>query len=296
MPLFFEEIAKKLADKWLSLLVLPGLLLDGTATVAIMLGHRRWANTGRLTDRADRLAAGLADRPAAASALLIVGVLLTAAFTGLAATGLGQLIQRLWIGRWPSWIAPVTRALTKRRCDRWKRLADEHDDLVTQLRSSGENDTPRRWELARKRNAVSLTEPVLPTWIGDRMASIQTRIYTDYHVDLVAAWPRLWLLLPDDRRKEVREAASAFDTAAILAGWGTLYLAVGVLWWPSAVVGAITWLTAWSRGRRSIATYADLAESVVDLHLTSLGEQLGLTAAEHTDLGAAINSRLRKGA
>jgi hypothetical protein len=37
-------------------------------------------------------------------------------------------------------------------------------------------------------------------------------------------------------------------------------------------------------------------ESVVDLHLTSLGEQLGLTAADHAELGAAINSRLHKSA
>lgn len=296
MPPFFEEITRKLADKWLSLLVLPGLLLDGTAAVAVMLGHRRWADSGRLVDRADRLAAGLAARPAAASALLVVGVLLTAAFTGLAATALGQLVERLWTGRWPGWIAPVTRALTRRRRHRWTRMADEHDALVNRLYGSGADDTPRRRELARRRNAVSLTEPALPTWMGDRMAAVQTRVFTDYHVDLVAAWPRLWLLLPDDRRTEVREAASAFQAAATLAGWGTLYLAVGVLWWPSAVAGVITWLTAWSRGRRDIAAYADLAESVVDLHLGSLGEQLGVTAAGPADLGAAINSRLRKGA
>jgi hypothetical protein len=166
---------------------------------------------------------------------------------------------------------------------------------VKELREKGESDSAERRELARKRNAISLTEPTLPTWIGDRMASMQALVDAEYRLDITTAWPRLWLLLSEDRRQEVRTAASAFNTSAILAGWGSLYLAVGVLWWPAAIIGGITCGVAWSRGRRDVVGYAELVESVVDLHLKSLGEQLGLIVTDPAGLGAAVNSRLKKG-
>jgi hypothetical protein len=130
-------------------------------------------------------------------------------------------------------------------------------------------------------------------------AAADRRVFTEYRLDLAAAWPRLWLILPDAVRTELRTTRTAFDSAAVLAGWGVLYVALGAQWWPSAVIGVATSVAAWRRGRASAAELADLAEATVDLHGVQLGVTLGLCSADSrldAELGRRITAQLRKGA
>jgi hypothetical protein len=96
---FLAELGKKLAERWLSLLVLPGLLFLGTAWVA---GTLRWEHA---LDRETALAKAqeqthaLTGKPVQVGAL-VVAVLLAAAAVGLLANALARPVEALWLGRW----------------------------------------------------------------------------------------------------------------------------------------------------------------------------------------------------
>jgi hypothetical protein len=130
-------------------------------------------------------------------------------------------------------------------------------------------------QLADKRNQTALARPVRPTWIGDRISAASTRIRNQYHLSLDFAWPRLWLVLPDLVRTEVQGARDSFDRAATLQGWGLLYMALGIEWWPAAVAGLFTVVLAWRRGRASMGALADLVEAAFDLYAGNLVTSLG---------------------
>jgi hypothetical protein len=291
VPPFLEALSNRLTDRWLAT-SLPGVPLIGMILVAMTLGHRHWADMRRLTGAADRLSAGLSARPGTTTAIVVVLALLAAGTAGVLARGFGGLLRTVWTRPWPRW----GQGLTARRRRRWQRLQDEYERQVLAQHGGAPVDEERVNSIGRERNRLALTEPERPTWMADRLAASEARVRAEYGVDLAAAWPRLWLLLGEDGRAPVRQAATALDAAAVLSGWGVLYLVVGVQWWPSALVGAAAAVTGWWRARRAVATYAELTEAVVDLHLTNLAEHLGLAAADIRDAGPDISSRLRKGA
>lgn len=297
MTLFFQELTKKLAEKWLTLLVLPGMLLVATAWAGLRLGHSRWADYQRLASESTGIAQELTARGPGVTVLVVVAVLLSAAAAGLVASALGSVVQWLWLGDWLRWAGVIGRSLVAMRRRRWwKADAPYASELVAQQCGERERDADVLDRLVLARNRIALVEPARPTWIGDRMTAVDARVHAEYQLDLSSAWPRLWLLLPETTRGEVKTAGAAFDAATTLAAWSWLYLALGVIWWPATVIGAVILISAWVRGRKAIDVYAVLVESAVDLHLRLLADALNLSEKPADELGPEITSRLRKGA
>jgi hypothetical protein len=288
---FLAELGKKLADRWMALLVLPGLLFTAVAAAAVTLGQRHWADTGALTGRLGRLAAAGTNPPdgLTRTVLLLVALLLAAFASGLLARALATPVEHALSGRWPRGFGALAAPLTRHRRRAWAR-ADE--------RCRGAGDSDDLGALARRRNGIALTEPRWPTWTGDRLAAPALRVRDEYGLDLSFAWSRLWLLLPETTRAPLTEGRRRLDDATTLGGWALLYLALGAVWWPAAVVGAAVWLVAWRRSRAAAAVYADLVEAAVDVHVADLLERFaddsGVRPAR-PQWGAAITERFRKG-
>jgi hypothetical protein len=291
---FLAELGKKLADRWVALLVLPGVLFTAVAAAALILGQRHWADTRLLADRLGRLMAAGADRPdgLVRTVLLLVGLLLAGFASGLLARALGTPVEHGLAGRWPRGFGGLAGALTRRRRRTWARA----DERCRQARDSGDRDG--LGVLVRRRNDIALTEPRCPTWIGDRLAAPALRVRDEYGLDLSFAWSRLWLLLPESTRAPLTEGRRRLDDATALGGWALLYLVLGAVWWPAAVAGAAVWLVAWRRSRAAAGVYADLVEAAVDVHVPDLLERFaddsGVRPAR-PQWGAAISERFRKG-
>lgn len=286
MNSFLNELAKRLAEKWLSLLVLPGALYVAVALAAWRIGHGSW-------DPGARFAAELQSGKASTSEVLVAALvaLLLAAAAGLAAQAAGRAVQWLWLGEWPGRIgAPLTRA--RRR--RWDSAQDRYAAAVR----AGEPPDARA-RLAQQRNRIALAPPARPTRMGDRVTALSTRVLVAYGLDLEFGWPRLWLVLPEETRTVVSESRDSFNTAATLAAWGVFYVPLGVLWWPTGVAGVATLLVAWIRGSAAITNLASLMESAVDLHAAALATSLGLDVPDGLmtpELGRRATRILRKGA
>ncbi|RKN08629.1 hypothetical protein [Streptomyces radicis] len=270
------ELGKQLAERWMALLVLPGALLVATLTAAWELGHAHALDAARLGDRLDAWAASPRLDSPGGVALVLLAVGLAAAGAGLAAQGLGSAIERAWLttGTRP-------RRLTEARRRRWERANDAYEhrrEELAQARARGEAPPPgpALGEARAALEAVSAERPERPTWMADRLNAPAVRLDREYDLDLGTVWPHLWLVLPESARLELSAARETLTRSVTLAGWGLLHAAVGALWWPGLLVGAVTVATGWRRARAATATYAQLIEAAARLHAVRLARHHGL--------------------
>ena len=104
---FLAELGKKLAERWLSLLVLPGLLYLAVLIAASLLGHRHPFAFGRLTSWLEDWTTTPGLTSVSGLVLVLLATLLAAAGAGLAAQALGSVTEQAWLAeRWQSWPPP----------------------------------------------------------------------------------------------------------------------------------------------------------------------------------------------
>lgn len=117
------ELGKKLAERWLSLLVLPGALYLAVAATARALGHSHPFDLHRLTDQITEWANAPAAGSAGGQVVLLASVLGGAAAVGLVAQGLGSVAEQLHLAAdwrtWPAGARSLARQATARRQTRW---------------------------------------------------------------------------------------------------------------------------------------------------------------------------------
>ncbi|GAB2810280.1 hypothetical protein [Streptomyces daliensis] len=302
------ELGKKLAERWLSLLVLPGALYLAALGVARELGHERWYAVGglpgRLARHADHLTSPAA--PAAATALFLVAFLLASATCGVAAQALGSVLERCWLAPdwsgWPSVARRPVRALTRRRRARYERRRADLARVTAEARVATAAGVPLADEddvaVARQRlRRVSPGRPGRPTWAGDRMRAVEAALRESLGLELGVVWPHLWLYVPESTRVEVTAARGAMVRAAALAGWGLLYGVVGALWWPGLLVAAGVVGTGWRRFRAATDEYALLTGAAVRLHAHELARALAIGHAGPLtkEAGTALTAYLISG-
>ncbi|WP_405551014.1 hypothetical protein [Streptomyces sp. NBC_01171] len=280
MTAFLNALGGKLAERWVALLAVPGLVYLVALAAAVTLGQRHWQDTGRLRERLDALAAAPGAHSVGVLAVCAVAVLAGAALTGTGAQAVGALVERVWLTG-PR--GPVTRWLTERRSRRWRAADDAYRTALVaagraRLGGAADGDAlvAEAERLYARRNEVSLVAPRHPFWTGDRVTTPDRRVWRAYRLDLTAAWPHLWLLAPDSTRAELGTARTALSAAARLTAWGLAYLLLAVWWWPAALVGVATVATGAVRGRTAAASFAELAEALVDLQGADLARTLGL--------------------
>jgi hypothetical protein len=300
MNVFFAEFGKKLADAWLSALVLPGLLMAGVVWAALALRQSHSLDSRALASSAKQLAATFHAHGTGAIVIALAAALLVAAGFGLVAQFLGGIVQRCWLGNWPRWAQPATRRLTSRRRTRWEGARDDYDTAARRALEcpddAARQDVDR---LAGALNRVALAPPSRPTWMGDRAVAAAVRVDAGYGLDLSFCWPRLWLVIPEAARTELTAARDQFGAATTLTAWGILYAIVGVIWWPAAIIGLVTAAVGWYRGRATIAAFADLVEATVDIYARDLATSLGMPVADGPitfDVGRKLTEWFRKGA
>ncbi|OPG13481.1 hypothetical protein [Microbispora sp. GKU 823] len=306
------ELGKKLAERWLTLLVLPGALYLAALVAAATLGHAHPFDERLMTTRLDQWTVPYGTGRAA---VLLTTFLLGSAAAGVAAQALAAVVERLWLAEgWGSWPPPLRQAaarLTRRRRSRWSRAVEGYhqareDAAAALARARLEEDPvsgapgraapPSGLDAARRRlRHIGTEEPERPTWMGDRMQAVATRLDRELDLDLATVWPYLWLTVPETVRAEITAARETLGRATTLAGWGLLYAAVGALWWPGLLIAAVVLGTGWRRARTAVDAYAELVEATVRLRTAALAGDLGL---EHTGplspaTGKAVTDLLR---
>jgi hypothetical protein len=267
---FFQELAKTLADRWLSLLVLPGAFFLAAVWLAVTLGQADALEVALLT----RVAL---PREGGAQVLLAVAGLAGAAGAGFAVQALAGVTRRVWLGQWPWPLRGFAVARTARRRSRWQALVAARRELE---QSGGPRD--RIDALAEQANRLAMAEPGRPTWMGDRIHAAEAVAHNRYGLDLTFGWSRLWLILPETTRSELTTAHSAFAAALATGTWAVPYAVLTIWWWPAVLVAAGIGVTGWSRARAAVADLSTLTEAAVDLHGRALAIAVGAAAPDST--------------
>lgn len=118
-------------------------------------------------------------------------------------------------------------------------------------------------------------------------------------LDAAVCWPRLWLLLPKEAKKDLTETRGGLDAGAVAWLWSVLFLVWTVLAWWAAAVGVVAAVLAhrWMIG--AAETYGDLLESAFDVHRTrlyaALRWPLPANAAEEREAGRRLTEYLWRG-
>ncbi|WP_431932163.1 hypothetical protein [Micromonospora sp. RP3T] len=297
-----SELGKKLAEKWLSLVVLPGALYLVVLAAVVALGHAHPFDVGHLVDTITSGAAAPEVRSAGGQVVLLLAILGGAAVIGLVAQALGAMVERLWLASdWRSWPKPL-RALADRQVRRrhrtWVALAvaygHQRERAARALAIGEPTDKGERAVAYRALQRVSVEEPDRPSWSGDRIHAVSVRILRDLQVDLPVVWPYLWLTVSEAIRTELVAARQVLGQATMLSAWAVLYLPLVGLWWPAPLLSVALGLTSWSRTRTAADNYAALLEATVRLHGRELADRLGLAADAPfgTQIGADLTRHL----
>ena len=299
MGKFFDALAAKLAERWATYLVLPGLLFTASAVFGSQVGHRHALDRDMLVETVLNLTTTIARQSVGTQVILACVVLLVATGVGLVAQALAGVTRAIWLGQWP-W--PLRRRQSSRRRERWLRLV-QHRRALEQARprASRTHEEQRAINQAAQRiNRLSLAEPDRPTWMGDRINAVERVALDRYGLDLPFTWPRLWLVLPETTRTEITTAHAAFVAAAATGTWAWPYAFLAVFWWPASLIGAGIMLTGWVRARSAISDLTTLSEAAVDVHARKLAIELAVAGPESVgpltvDEGERITSVCRKG-
>lgn len=290
---FLAALGTKAAERWLALLALPGALFLGFATASwIMRRAGAWLfDVTPVADVAGQLAR--TDRPAGPLFLLTVAVLVGAAGVGLAAHGLGGLVQRFWFA---TRLGPLGRMLTAHRLSKWLNADLAHEKAVISWYQDPHDTTADPNRALAARNRICLVRPDRPMWMADRIRAAGERVHHTYGLDLGSLWPRLWLSVPDPVRAELIAARTRLADDARLCAWGLLYLVPALWWWPSLLIAAVTCTVSWRRARVSCDALSDFVESGVDLYAGDLAQRLGVATPDGLtrEAGRELTARIRK--
>ncbi|MCA2229675.1 hypothetical protein [Nonomuraea aurantiaca] len=275
---FFAELAKKLAERWVSLLLLPGVLFLATAALGVGLGHAHALDGDLAAREVSAFSEGFARKPVGAQVGLLVAVLVATGGVGLLVQAMAGVTRTLWLGQWPWPFGGLRSGLVRRRRFRWHALLERRRDLTrahpAETRTAGQQEQID--QAAARVNRVALAEPGRPTWLGDRIHGAEKVAQDRYGLDLPFVWPRLWLVLPEAARADLMNANTALAAAVAIGSWSWPLAALAVMWWPAALGAGAVGAAGWVRARSAVAELALLVESVVDLHGRTLAVALGV--------------------
>ncbi|MEU3249876.1 hypothetical protein [Streptomyces sp. NPDC006997] len=299
---FLSELGKKFAERWFTLLVLPGALYLAVATAARTLGHCHALDVPYLARRITDWAASPDADTVGGQVVLLAGVLGGSATAGILAQALGATVERTalaagWRDLRCTWLRERVAGRVDARRARWTTAARawhrQQAALITARSLRRPVDNTAVLAARRTMDAIALESPDRPTWCGDRLNAVAVRLRRDLGFDLAVCWPGLWLTLPDTDRDALTEARRAVERATALAAWAVLYTPLVVWWWPALPLGLTLALLSRRRTRAATDAYAQLTEAVSRLHLRALGDHLGLdpTVPAH-ELGPLITARL----
>lgn len=299
---FWNGLGGKLAERWMALLLSPALLFWATGAIAWhwtrgqpSLHDDGWAAVvGHLGEQLRTL-------PAVMQGLLVTASLIAVMLSALAAQGLTVPVVRALSGYWPRRLDRLQRPLLKRRGERIRR------DIGELRRLGGIPDEDLDWRLRRtyaelqRRYLLAPPDPSrqLATRLGNILSAFEDRPRARYGLYADVCWPRLWLLLPDEAKKEVEEARQRLAGAVQAWLWGAL-LVVWTPWaWWVLPLGAAVCATSYLRVLSTAAGYGEVFVACFDVHRGLLYQglrwPLPASPAEEATCGTALSGYLQNG-
>lgn len=209
--------------------------------------------------------------------LLILG-LIVIVVSATIAQSFDLIVLRFLEGYWPRWMRPLYQVRSQRFVDKWEQnlqrwgeLYNKGEDKLTfeEFNEYAQLD----WLIV---HSPSKKSQFMPTQLGNLLRASEYRSRERYGLDLAVCWPRLWLLLPDNTRKDLQEARASLDMYVRICFWSILFLVwTPLAWWAPLITLIFTW-AGYHMALNAAAFYADLLEATFDVHRNLLYQSLRL--------------------
>lgn len=331
---FWSGLGGALAKQWAAKVLAPAFVF-WVSGLALVWWHEHHGGVAARGWEAEiqRSTAPIGQLPGVVQgASVVAGLLLVAASA--------QLVERLTLpvlaalsGDWPWWLRrrkPGRRRRARgrlvQRRDRLSILQRRGELTVSEYAELRDLDTQpaqnaeRRSELAKRRDsgfsqreAASLAQArnvlhytpssdaaATPTRLGDVLKTSEARAGQRYGLDTAATWTPLWLVLPEETRKELVQARERLENALHVWIWAALF-AVWTPWahWALGVAGVVPLLVYYASLLPSARLCGDLVAAAYDLHRMQLYDHLHLSRptspADERRLGKVVTDLLYGG-
>lgn len=281
---FLESLGGKLGEQWVASLLTP-------AFAFWLGGFLAWVDRfgwGDLQQSFTQLVEPL-------QVAVLIGILLVITASGFAIQKFDLAILRFFEGYWHPWLNPIRDRLIaqqQKACDRldnrWQRLKHKQSQAnftaADREQLSKIDGQLRQFPVQRDR--------IMPTQLGNILRAAESQPAIKYGLDAIICWPRLWLVLPDNAKKDLQEARADLNTAARVWLWGILFLIWAVWAWWAIPVGLFMAWFAYGWMLESATTYGDLLESAFDLYRLELYKTLHLPLPQNPDSERKLGQQL----
>lgn len=287
---FWESLGENLAGEWLKHVFSPAFLfwIGGLGIYVLSQG---WLYSWNSL---------IAMQPVEQIGFLIAALIILI-LSSLIMKNLRFTILRLLEGYWPwpfnrlaSALADLQMMLLERNEKQWNDLKGKEDSLNRQQHRKLSNLEMRLHYFP------VLSRDLQPTMLGNILRMAETTQLRKYGLDAVVCWPRLWILLPEDTRKELSASREVLMSNVELWAWGLLFL-FWSNWSPWSYVITVLWLflsSTWLR--QSAMVYSELLEAAFDLYRWKLYENVRWdtpekSGREEVEMGQRLTEFLWRG-
>jgi hypothetical protein len=214
---------------------------------------------------------------------LTVGGLFLLTISGGFATWLEFPILQLLEGYWPGPLAKLRFKLVARLNEKldtkrklWEKLYRQKEELS---RQKSKLDARQR-EIYGRLDAELAIYPVdpdlrLPTLLGNILRGAEEYVCQRYGLEITVVWPHLWLLVPEQTRKELSYTRQVLDDRVLLLAWSLLFSVWGIFAWWAVPVAFFTAIAIYYFGvLAAVRDYAPLLRATFDLHRFTLYQAL----------------------
>lgn len=198
---------------------------------------------------------------------------------GIAASiGLIHLMQPVVIsliqGRWPAWMAPLSRWMA----DRWYMKSNKVNSDLQSLWKSNAAKTYYTMETGGYQRLLRYLHCLpkqkrnfAPTYYGNVINAAIERPLNKYGLHVGICWPRLWILLPESTQSDLSCARTNLDASVRIWCWSLLFIVWGIQVWWLGLLGIISAVLVYHLRVIPVAeTYGDLIESTFDVYRNRL--------------------------
>lgn len=294
MPIkFLESVGSKVAEQWIATLLTPAFIFWAGGAGAV-IKHFSWAT----------VFAWLTQQTEPVQIALLIAAFCTVTVSAFIVQRFELTVLRFLEGYWPPRLWPLRHLrlrLTMQEVKRSQRISDRWQALS--LVPVAQRNTNQRDELAYldwQQHSFPLPEEIMPTRLGNILCAAERRPLQKYGLDATVCWSRLWLLLPDAVKQELKTARSKLNDAARAWLWSMLFMIWGIwIWWliPAAIISVLFAYYQWAIS--AAINYGDLIEATFDLYRHLLYDairwQLPVDPNKEREVGRKLTECLWRG-
>lgn len=272
---FLQGLGSTLANRWVVAILTPAFVFWGLGLVALRwhddksLWH--WGLASFLPNHSRYLHVpfphDMSKLPIEAQLALLISGLLVVGISAAGAQRLALPTLRLAEGYWPTWLNRVRRIFVRPKVEAVKQATAEREDLRKRAFDAMTRD--EHVKLARLDEQLRQSpkqERILPTKLGNVLRAAEELPEEKYGLNSLVCWPRLWLLLPGDVKKELTDSRAELNTASLAFLWSLLFCLWTIWAWWAAPLGLVAALMAYRSMVMAAKIYGSLIESTFDVH------------------------------